>query len=318
MNPVLESIKLVIKKSRHVKINQENLKQTCSKLNSQDVKYSMEKSPFDLSILNPQERLNFIFIFNSINFCYWGEPKWTVKYQGKQYDGAWGIIACLLKAIDKEIPILNAEYLATLTREELQKILESNVTIPLFNDRLRILKENGEILTRKYNGRFSCVIKRANNDAINLLDILTTDFPSFNDFAFYDGQKVLFHKRAQLAIADVYRSFKGRGYGNLKNVDKLTAFADYKLPQILRKLGILKYSRELAYKIDNKIQIPAGSKEEIEIRANTIYAVELMKKELKTKIPNITSIDIDSYLWLLGQKKSPTDKPYHRTLTIFY
>ncbi|MBI4983696.1 hypothetical protein HZC32_03570 [Candidatus Woesearchaeota archaeon] len=43
-----------------------------------------------------------------------------------------------------------------------------------------------------------------------------------------------------------------------------------------------------------------------------------MKKELKTTIPNVTSMDIDSYLWLLGQNKSPDDKPYHLTETIFY
>jgi len=228
------------------------------------------------------------------------------------------MITSILKALNKGMPILDAKYLATLGRDELLEILKGNVIIPLLDERLRILRENGEILARKYTGKFSRVIEIANKDALKLLNILTTDFPSFDDHAFYDDQKVLFYKRAQLAISDIYRSFKGQGFGNLKNISQLTAFADYKIPQTLRKLGILKYSPELAAKIDNKIQILPGSKEEIEIRANTIWAIELMKRELKTKIPNITSMDIDSYLWLLGQNKSPNDKPYHRTLTIFY
>jgi len=317
MNPVLESIKPVVKKSKHVKINKENLKYVCSKF-SREERCWMNESHFDLSGLSLEEKLNFIFVFNSVNFCYWGDPKWTIKYKGKQYDGALGMKASLLKALDNGIPILNAKYLATLKREELSEILKGNVAIPLFEERLKILRENGRILAEKYKGEFSLVIERANKDALKLLEILPRDFPSFNDYAFYEGRKVLFHKRVQLAIADVYRAFKGESYGNLKNVDKLTAFADYKLPQILRKFGILEYSKELASKIDNKIQIPANSKEEIEIRANTIYAIELMKRELETWIPNITSMDIDSYLWLLGQRKSSNDKPYHRTLTIFY
>ena len=318
MNPILESVKPVIEKSRYVKINKRNLRWICSKFNPDDVKFWMEESPFDLSKLDCQEKLNFIFLFNSINFCYWGNPKWTIKYRGKLYDGAWGMIASILRAIERGLPILDAEYLATLSRDDLLEILKGNVIIPLFDERLKILRENGEILTLKYNGKFSQLIEIANKDALKILNVLTTDFPSFNDFAFYGRQKVFFHKRAQLAISDVYRSFRGREFGDLKNIDQLTAFADYKLPQSLRKLRILEYSPELAAKIDNKIQIPSGSREEIEIRAHTIWAVELMKRELKTKIPDITSMDIDSYLWLLGQNKSPSDKPYHLTLTIFY
>lgn len=318
MNQILESIKPVIEKSKHVRINKENLREICLKFNPDDVKYWMDESPFDLSKLDDQERLNFIFVFNSVNFCYWGDPKWTIEYQGKEYDGAWGIIASIRKALDAQIPILDAKFLSALSQVDLSEILRGNITIPLFDERLKILQENGRMLTEKYHGQFSKVVENANKNVLTLLEILTTDFPSFNDSATYDGQKVLFHKRAQLAISDIYRTFRGQGFGDLKHIDQLTAFADYKIPQSLRKLGILKYSQKLTTKIDNKIQIPKGSEEEVEIRANMIWAIELMKKELKTKIPDVTSMDIDSYLWLLGQNKSSDDKPYHLTETIFY
>ena len=55
------------------------------------------------------------------------------------------------------------------------------------------------------------------------------------------------------------------------------------------------------------------SEEEVEIRANTIWANELIKKELKKKIPNINSIHVNDHLWLLGQCK-----PYHLTRTTAY
>lgn len=318
MNQILDSIKPVIKKSTHVRINEGKLKEICLRFNSDKVDYWMNESPYDYSQLDDSNKLNFIFIFNSINFCYWGNPKWTIEYKGKQYDGAWGMIAALGRALDNKIPILDAKFLSVLIKEDLSEILKGNITIPLFNDRLQILRENGKILAEKYNGQFSSVLEKSGNDASKLLEILTTDFSSFDDSAQYGGQKVIFHKRAQLAISDIYRTFKGKKFGDLKNIDQLTAFADYKIPQSLRKLGILEYDSDLSAKIDNKIQISEGSEEEIEIRANTIWAIELMKKELKTKNLNITSMDIDSYLWLLGQNKSPNDKPYHLTETIFY
>jgi hypothetical protein len=318
MNQILHSIKRVVKKSKHVRINNEKIYEICLKFNLDKIDYWMDESPYDSSQLDDSSKLNFIFVFNSINFCYWGNPKWTIEYLGKQYDGAWGMIASLGRAIDKNIPILDAKFLSVLSKNDLSEILKGNVVIPLFNDRLQILRENGKILLEKYDGQFSKVLKKSQNDTLCLLEILTTDFPSFDDSTKYEGQKVVFHKRAQLAISDIYRTFKGKKFGDLKNIDQLTAFADYKIPQSLRKLGIIEYAPDLTAKIDKKVQIPEGSEEEIEIRANTIWAIELMKKELKTKNPNITSMDIDSYLWLLGQNKSPNDKHYHLTETIFY
>lgn len=318
MNPVLKSIKPVIWLSKFVKIRKENIEVFCNNFRPLDLQYWMEASPLDLSDLNNKEKLNFIFVFNSLNFCYWGEPKWTIDYQGKKYDGAWGLIGSLRKAIENKIPILKGKFLSQITKSQLEEILKGNTIMPLFEERLEILRENGKILEQKYKGESANVIKKANKDALKLLHILVSDFPSFNDFAIYKGKKVLFHKRAQLLISDVYRTFEGRNYGELKNIDQLTAFADYKIPQVLRRLGILQYSPALSLKVDNKILLPPGSEEEIEIRANTIWAIEIMKEKLKTKIPDIKSFEIDSCLWLLGQNKSPQDKPYHLTRTIFY
>lgn len=110
----------------------------------------------------------------------------------------------------------------------------------------------------------------------------------------------------------------GSGKGELQNLEKLTAFADYKIPQILRRLGILEYSQELSAKIDNFELIEPGSKEEIEIRANTIWAIELLKQELKKKYEFVTSSHVDSMLWLMSQTKTSDENPYHRTLTTAY
>ncbi len=122
-----------------------------------------------------------------------------------------------------------------------------------------------------------------------------------------------FLKRTQLVSSDISQINVHFREKPLKNLQSLTAFADYKLPQILREYKILKYSDILSNKINHGKYLQAGSAEEIEIRAATIWTVELIRQYLK----KYSSVQIDNALWLLSQNlKNP--KPYHRTRTIFY
>jgi hypothetical protein len=91
----------------------------------------------------------------------------------------------------------------------------------------------------------------------------------------------------------------------------LTAFADYRLPQVLRHLGALEYSMSLAAVVDNGMVLPANSPPEMEIRASTIEACERLKRYL----PEQTSADIDLGLWLMAQdmRADPALLPHHRT-----
>lgn len=210
---------------------------------------------------------------------------------------------------------MNCNEWKNISREKLAGILnEDGIEMPLFNKRLGIVHEIGKNLLEKFDGKVRNLISATDGDAMKLLNIILDNFPSFQDSSFYQGQKIFFHKRAQLLVADICNNFDF----NLENADQLTACADYKIPQVLRRLGILEYSKELAEKVDQKILIPKDSEEEIEIRAATIWAVEYIKEELTKEIPKIKSIDINDYLWLLSQQKTPTDKPYHRTRTTAY
>ncbi len=94
--------------------------------------------------------------------------------------------------------------------------------------------------------------------------------------------------------------------------------ADYKIPQVLRHLGILEYSKDLAYFVDNKKEIEHDSEMEIEIRANMLYVIELIKEKLQQNGINMNSIKIDNALWLLSKNKEFKDKPHHLTKTIYY
>ncbi|MFH1828820.1 MAG: queuosine salvage family protein [Nanoarchaeota archaeon] len=314
MSKILESTKFVVENSKDVHINRDKIVEFCNNFEHKGVKHWLDVSPFDLSSLDNDDVLNFLLVFNAVSFSYWGKPKWTIEHKGKKYDGSWGMIVAIGRAIEKKKPILDPQYLATISKDDFQEILDGNVEIPLFEERWKVLREIGKILSDKYDGEFKNIIEESKRDALKLLDLIVKIFSSFNDLAEYEGKKIYFYKRAQLLTADVCHRFKKRGLGEFKNTDKLTACADYKIPQVLRRLGIFEYSPELANKVDNENQIPKGDKHEVEIRANTIWAVEFIKEQLK----KYDSTHVNDHLWLLGQDKLPGDKPYHRTRTTSY
>ena len=318
METVLDTTRFVMENSKHVSIDREKISEFCVDFDLGSTKHWLRESPFDLSLLDEVGRANFLFVFNSINFCYWGEPKWTVEHRGEMADGAWGMITAFGRAIESESPIVDADFLASLSEESLRHIFRGNVTIPLFAERLAILREVGAILCDRYEGRFTNFIEKAGGDAMELVRLVVENFPSYEDVSPYDGRNVVFRKRAQLLVSDTYHVFEGNGPGQFSNIHRLTAFADYKIPQVLRKHGILRYMDELAEKVDGMIFIPKNSGEEVEIRANTIWAVELIREVLDRRSPGITSALVNDMLWLAGHDKSPLDKPYHRTRTISY
>ena len=221
------------------------------------------------------------------------------------------------RAIRQGFPLIDFEYISKINEEDFSKILRGNVEIPLFKERLNVLHEIGSIICNKYNGDLDSFVKLAEGDALKLLDLLVAEFSSFYDSSPYQGKEVFFHKRAQLLVSDICQMFKRQKLAS-KNIEKLTACADYKIPQILRRFGIFEYADSLRDKIDDKVEIPHDSEEEIEIRANTIWVVEYIKEQVKEKSPDITSMSIDDHLWLASQEKFADGKPYHRTRTTSY
>lgn len=139
----------------------------------------------------------------------------------------------------------------------------------------------------------------------------------------FKGNLVFLYKRAQIFVADIWGAYgKPNDPSNpfyFYDIDKLTMFADYRVPQILNHIGVMKYSNDLLNKLNSKEEIQFGSNEEIEIRAMTIVAVEKIKQRLfEVRGIKLLSIEIDWLLWNWGEKVKDEIIPHHRTLTIYY
>lgn len=316
---ILPSTKRIRESARSVSISQEAIGRFCDGFSPE--KLSSDGLGEYLGKWDLEKTLSVVCLFNCINFCFWASKdtaKWQIRVGNQALDGATALFRALEEAIERGIPLLDAHFLSAIDQMTLGKILQGNIQIPLLEERVYCLNQAGQVLLDHFDGRFMHVIEEARGDAVQLTDLFIQYFKSFDDHVILDGIKVEFHKRAQLNADMVSFRLKKRGLPELRNADRLTAFADYKVPQILRRLGILKYEKSLAEKIDSYQEIEAGSREEVEIRAATIWAIEEMKHALTPKYPDITSRALDDYLWYLGQTKHPDDKPYHRTHTMYY
>ena len=267
----------------------------------------------------PWQTANWLLVLDSVNFCFWGTPRWEITYRGERLSGYWGLAAALTRAItDLGLPLWDAEYLAGLPDRDARAIFSGSVEIPLFAERVANLRETGRVLRDELAGSFLTAIDRAGGDAPALAGLVADSFPSFRDLASYQGRPVRLLKRAQILAADLVGAFSAQEPGALTNLAGLTAFADYKLPQVLRHHGVLIYEPRLAARIDNQDQLAPGSPEEVEIRASTIGAVDLLATLSRQYVRHYRPFEVDWLLWQLGQSLPADVAPYHRTRTIFY
>lgn len=267
---------------------------------------------------------NWVLLLDALNFCFWGEPglpRWRVEWHGQTFDGYVALAAALSRAVEEGRPLWDATYLAELAHDDLAEILRpvtGSPEIPLFGARLANAREVGCVLLARYQGQFARAHEAASSSAVSLVLLLAREFSSFADIVEWRGTRVPFLKRAQICVADLNAAFHGQQWGAFDDLEALTAFADYKLPQLLRSQGVLIYTPELAAKIDAYQPISAGSDEEIEIRAATIWAVELLRRSLNQWGIVRSASAIDYRLWAESQIHTANERPYHRTRTIYY
>ncbi|HTK08014.1 MAG TPA: queuosine salvage family protein [Ktedonobacteraceae bacterium] len=321
---ILASTRTVLIEGEHVWINQQQLFQ----LAAQWIEEARERSSMVTSgwyehyhfFDGTEKTVNWLLLLDALNFCFWAEanePRWTIEYEGSQLNGYWAEAASLTRAVTEGMPLWDATYLSTLSEEDMATIFRGTGTIPLFAERAKNAREVGQVLLARFDGQFAHAIEQVEGNAVRLVQLLVEYFPSFRDVASYRNQDVRFLKRAQICAADIAGSFKGKQWGALTQLEQLTAFADYKLPQVLRHYNVIEYEPALAERIDKQELIPADSEEEVEIRAATIWACELLRQEMQRHGYSHTAAEIDQLLWHMGQVSTHM-RPYHRTRTIYY
>lgn len=320
MFEVLETTKIVKDKSESVFIDEEAADRFVQTLLKEGFQLPVWDSRYHFQA-KPEEMIAYLLVLDTLNFCFWpleGQPRWEVEYDSTLLSGYFALAAALKTAFENGIPLHDATFLAALTTAQLKKILGGQGQLQFLPERAQSLNELGRVLSADYGGKAHWLVAAAGGSAPRLARLLADKLISFRDEAIYKDQKIFFYKRAQIFSADLNNALRGQSWGDLEKMDELTAFADYKLPQVLRHLNILQYQEDLARKIDQKILLAPGSPAEVEIRANTVQAVESIREKLAGQGKKLNAPEIDAILWHLGQNDAFRSKPYHRTGTLFY
>lgn len=305
MHDVLESCRWIVSQASSVTLRKEALQTILDRQHTiPKLQWNFDKVHFcDGTPLTAQ----YLLIVDTLNFCFWPVPEF-------QYgDLAGG----LKRSLEKDANALDAERLAVCDGLMLRNLLQWPGTIPLEEERVMLVREVGRALVKNFSGQAANLINAAEGSAIALVELVTAYLPGFRDHCVYRGRQVFLYKRAQIFVADIWGAFQGQGLGGFRDIDRLTMFADYLVPAVFRKWGVLEYIPELAAKVDRKEEVLPGTEEEVEIRAACVVATDELRTLLEQKTQEqIISIQLDWWLW--SQGAALENLVHHRTRTIYY
>jgi hypothetical protein len=322
-NKVLESTSMLVQNPRYVSINGSAIDMVASRFSAGALEPPSWRTPA-YPEGDDKTMIDYFLLINTINFAFTDfqtGQKYSVSYKGADWSGSTGMAAAITRAIENGVPLLEGSYLRSISEKAVREIFAGNIEIPMLGDRLEIFREVGQVLAEKYGGHFHNVVeasgRRLFDGGRGLVDRLTSDFPSFDDSVVYNGRKIRFDKRAQLAGGMLCNYFWERPLFWPGESDELTVFADYVVPKTLRSLGILEYAPGLAEKVDGRQLIPKESLEELEIRAYTIHACKRLVDRINEyrREPRINALNLDYKLWSEGRKIPGS---HHLTITTAY
>jgi Potential Queuosine, Q, salvage protein family len=308
----------VVEASRDVSLDLDRLAEHAGWLAYEELPPPAFILPFPLELAR-DEVVDFVLTATAINFAFTDFEtgvRWEVEAAGRTLADADGMHYCMQRALSEGVPLLEGAWLTEATEEQLREIFRGgNSELQLLDERARCWREVGATLVERWDGRFSNVFSAAGSCA-EYLDLLTREFPRFDDKAVYDGAEVRFWKLAQLSVWILQATLPGGVPWS--DLDRLTAFADYIVPAALRVLGITHYSDELEGAVRSGQLIEAGSPWEVEIRAFTIHACEELARRInELRPPDLQVIvpQVDARLWVPFHR---THYPHHLTQTIYY
>ncbi|KAJ1811700.1 hypothetical protein LPJ75_004016 [Coemansia sp. RSA 2598] len=353
---VLDSARFISEHSKDVFVPAEGIRQAAKEILERMKSSGYSTAEWKKHPLNPstadEAAIEWIFVVDSLNFSFWTskpvDQQYAVTLDGTTYRGYWTLCAAINRAVRRGLDITDAAVYGCISRQVMEEVFrtddpQSQERMPMLERRIQVLHEVGRVLIEKYAGKFGNVIRACQGSAQKLIETVVREFPCFRDEHEFNGQKVCIYKRAQILVADIWACFEGRGLGRFDDIDKVTMFADYRVPQGLYHFGALRYSprlfdflqrsetavktegeREVAEKIPlpgSSGLLPSGHPWEIEIRGNSIWAVECIRQQiLKSSGVLVSAILIDFYMWDYSKlhAEAMKDIPIHFTRSVFY
>lgn len=327
-----QSAKFIVEHASDVKINNDGITKCVDEIVERvnNGKLSLDPKLYEESGVHPanceDKDVEWVFMTSALNFSFWTDektPQYLVTFEGKTQNGYMSMCAAMNRTLKEEIPLTDPEFYGKITEEDLNKYFmgDNDIPCPMIKERVECLHQISKVLKEKYDGKFTKCLKKCDKSAMKLLSMVTEDFPCFYDGAEYNGKKVAIHKRAQILVADLWQLFEGKGLCDFPDINEITMFADYRVPQSLQYFGAFVYSKELLEFLQTDDLLSNGDAREVEIRGCSIEAVERIVAKVNERLDRkVNAIQIDNFLWNFRREKAQEmlKYPYHRVRSIYY
>jgi len=237
---------------------------------------------------------NFIFILRVLDFRLWEYP-YNWFYQNEK--DFFGLLERVKNLFNYDLNKVNFK--------DFKKIISPRESRGLALLRYKLFKESINWLNKNYQRNFNNYFeenKKPYDFCLNLMKL--KKFQDYwRNFYYLKPNQLLYYE--YLLAKNLEKKFENE-------LEELTIFADYKIPQILINLGIINLEKKALNKIENNYIIKKGSKLENELRISSIIVGELISKKFR-----IPSYLVDNILWSLSHKIK-LKIPHPKIKTIFY
>lgn len=306
----------VCAKARHVAIATGNLEAYAATLDTTALK-TPAHDPASHYLGHGDDTALFFVVLDSINFGSGYFPHLD-KLPGRS--GYFTVATRLAERFSRQGPFRVDEMLG-LSAGDIAAVLHQNpdnrVVMELMGLFARALRDLGVLLRANFHDSAMELTASAEQSAEKLCRILG-QMELFRDEQPYLGKTVAFYKRAQLTAADLSVAFGNQGIGFFHDLDRLTVFADNLVPHVLRLDGVLLVDPDVVARIAAGELIEKDSTIEVELRAATVHAVELLTAAFQAQGIAVTPLELDFLLWNRGQQPQYKAVPRHRCRTWFY
>ena len=324
-HPVLSSVAAVIDRTEHVRTSLAEIERVAEWMafESFAAPSGGPAGPFDWGD-DPDRVIDATMVKATLDFAFTdfsSGVKFEVDYQGRRWSDSEAMFACLHQALVAGVPVLDGEYLAAVTRDDLDRIFAAT-------SRCRCSRSGRRSSTRSAP---SWCVTTAPASITSFADALRSCTPgeraSWNvSWSSSPGLPTTASTtvpgglpQARPTRVVVVASGGGeRGGFVLRDLGAMTAFADYIVPVALRVMRVLEYTPDLEERIAAGVEIPRDSDEEIEIRAHSLYATALLTDAINQRRPDDHQLVIPQIDFRLWSAYHATTHPHHLTRTVMY
>ncbi len=260
---------------------------------------------------NNRDLLQLYLVMVSQQFLIWrrnseGQVQaWDIGIGDQRYVGGAGIMAAHARALQQGRPILDANYLATMTMTDVADLYRDEqtgeVTLQMLPMRLAKFNEIGRVLQGLYRGHAADLLQKSGgylfrDDGRGVIQQLQLNFPvsyfdwPFCKLAFLFSQSLVDRRTENYPATDEYNRLT-----RIQDMNHMEIAADYYIPLFLLRTGVFKLSPELGGRLSGQQLIERNSAMEFEFRASTIIAGQML-----AEITGCSMNKIDREAWKMG------------------